>query len=145
VIYVLDACALIAFLNDEDGAELVADILSRADDGRAYVYMSCIQVIEVYYDRIYVKGRKYADTFLAALYNSPVKIIHQVSRVVIREAGKLKTNYRLSLADAIGLATAIELSAQFVSSDHSELEEVERKEQIPLLWLPPRPKKQPPR
>jgi predicted nucleic acid-binding protein len=57
------------------------------------------------------------------------------------EAACLKSLYKMSLADAIGLATAKEFSATFVTSDHSELEAVEKGEQIPFLWLPSRPKK----
>jgi hypothetical protein len=42
--------------------------------------------------------------------------------------------------NAIGLATAIELSAHFVTSDHHELEAIEQNENISILWLPPHPK-----
>jgi predicted nucleic acid-binding protein len=61
---------------------------------------------------------------------------------VFDEAACLKSNYKLSLADAIGVATAKELSGQFVTSDHSELEAVEQYEQTPFLWLPARPKRE---
>ena len=44
-------------------------------------------------------------------------------------------------ANAIALATAIELSSQFVTSDHHELEAVAENESIPFLWLPSHPKK----
>jgi predicted nucleic acid-binding protein len=47
----------------------------------------------------------------------------------------------MSLADSIGLATAKDLGAIFVTSDHSELEAVEQHEPISFLWLPARPKK----
>jgi predicted nucleic acid-binding protein len=35
--------------------------------------------------------------------------------------------------------TALELSAHFATSDYHELEEIERNEPIPFLWLPPKP------
>jgi hypothetical protein len=47
----------------------------------------------------------------------------------------------MSLADAVGLAVAKELSGQFVISDHHELEIVSRYEQISFLWLPAKPHK----
>jgi len=53
----------------------------------------------------------------------------------------LKASYKCSLADAIGLATAVEFSGQFVTSDHHELEAVEANEPIRFLWLPSHPKK----
>ena len=36
----------------------------------------------------------------------------------------MKATHKMSIADCIGLATAIELSGQFVSSDHHELEAI---------------------
>jgi predicted nucleic acid-binding protein len=96
---VLDACALLTFLNAEDGVEMMEAIFQKAEDGQIAVYVSIIN------------------------------------------PARLKAFNRISIADAIGLATAKELSAQFVSSDHSELEIMERQESIPFLWLPPHPKK----
>jgi predicted nucleic acid-binding protein len=50
---------------------------------------------------------------------------------------KLKkgTYHRISLADAIGLATAKELSGQFATSDHHELEKIEQQEPYQFLWI----------
>ena len=53
--YVLDACAVIALLNDEGGADTVAALITQAGVGTDRLFMSGIQVLEVYYDRIYVK------------------------------------------------------------------------------------------
>jgi len=55
--YVLDACALIAFLNDEREAAAVANLLTRAEAGTDRLFISSIQVLEVYYDRIYINRR----------------------------------------------------------------------------------------
>jgi len=43
---------------------------------------------------------------------------------------RLKVFYKCSIADAISLATAIEFSGKFVTSDHHELEAVEKSEAI---------------
>jgi predicted nucleic acid-binding protein len=75
------------------------------------------------------------------IQNYSIKIIDTITQSVFYEAARLKSGYKLSLADAIGVATAKEFSAQFVSSDHSELEIIEQQESISFLWLPPRPKK----
>ena len=42
---------------------------------------------------------------------------------------------RLSLADAIGVSTAIEYDGVFVTSDHHELETVEKKESLKFFWF----------
>ena len=41
-IYVLDACAMIAFLQDEPGADKVAAILTNAKTDKNKVYMNTI-------------------------------------------------------------------------------------------------------
>jgi len=132
--YLLDACALIALLNDEDGADAVAGLLTQAGAGTDRVYISSIQVLEVYYDRIYIKNRKYADTFLEKLYTSPVIILSEISNDVIREAGRFKTSYSMSLADAIAAGTAKNLAATLVTKD-MELKPAEQAGEFSVLWL----------
>ena len=60
---------------------------------------------------------------------------YTISRKAYREAARLKATYRISIADCIGLATASELSGQFVSSDHHELDAVGERENIPFFWF----------
>jgi predicted nucleic acid-binding protein len=97
--------------------------------------MTGIQALEVYYDRIRIKGRDYADTFLQALYSSSVKILGHVSRDNIRMAGYLKTRYSLSLADTIACSAACSLPAVLVTGDRHELEPVEKGEDITFFWF----------
>ncbi len=48
----LDACALIAYLNDEPGAELVDSILQHAPS----VQLSAINLLEIAYDAVRTTG-----------------------------------------------------------------------------------------
>jgi predicted nucleic acid-binding protein len=133
--YVLDACAMIAFLNNETGAETIAGLIQKAEDNKIALYMTSIQALEVYYDRIRIKGWEYADGFLQALYASSINIIPHVSRANIRIAGYIKTRYSLSLADAVAIAAAYFLPAILVTGDHHELEPVEKGEDITFYWF----------
>ena len=133
--YVIDACALIAFLNDEAGADTVTELLTRAETGIDRLFMSGIQVLEVYYDRIYIKGSGYADAFLESLYTSPIVVLSEIPHDVIREAGRLKTTYSISLADSIACATALCMNFPLVTSDHAELAVIERQEPIQFYWF----------
>ena len=45
--FVLDACALIAYLNDEEGADRVETRLLEAAEGSITVYMSVVNVCEM--------------------------------------------------------------------------------------------------
>jgi predicted nucleic acid-binding protein len=139
--YSIDACALIALLDNEEGANIVQSIISKAIDGEISVYMSIINYTEVYYDRLKIGGLEKAQIFAENLSYLPITIVENISRDVSHNAARIKIVHHLSLADAIGLATAAELSACFVTSDHKEMEPVEASEPIPFVWLPARPKK----
>ena len=132
--YVLDSSALIAFLNDEPEANTVADLLIKATSGLDRLFMSSIQVLEVYYDRIYIMGRDYADTFLESLRTSPVIVLPEISNNIIREAGRFKTTYSMSLADTIAVATAKNLGVALVTKD-DELKAAYDAGEFSALWL----------
>jgi predicted nucleic acid-binding protein len=139
--HVLDACALLTFFNDEEGVEIIEEIFQKAEKKQITVYMSIINLLEVYYDRLRTSQDDKIDEFIEFIRVAPITILNSISDFVYHNAARLKAFNAISLADAIGLATAADLSATFVTSDHSELEAVESSEQIPFLWLPPRPKK----
>jgi PIN domain nuclease of toxin-antitoxin system len=122
--YILDACALLAFLNDEEGADKIENLLNQSASSDISVSMSIINLLEVYYGELRDKGADIAQIVLDMVQHYSIKIINTVSEQVFHEAARLKTSYKMSIADCIGLATAIELSGQFVSSDHHELEAV---------------------
>jgi PIN domain nuclease of toxin-antitoxin system len=70
--YVLDACALIALFNGEEGADVVIRLLEEAGRGDTGLSMSIIQLLEVYYDRIYVVGAEAAKKRAEAIVAGPV-------------------------------------------------------------------------
>jgi len=132
--YVFDACAVIAFLNDENGADTVAGLINQAEIGADRIFMNGVQVLEVYYDRIYIKGRDYAETVLESLYNSPIIILHEISREMIQEAGRFKTSYSMSLGDTFAAATARKFTAILVTRD-KEMKTPEEAGEFSVLWL----------
>jgi predicted nucleic acid-binding protein len=132
--YVLDACALIAVLNDETGSDTVAKLLVQSNTGVDHVFMSSIQVMEVYYDRIYVKGREYAETVLRDIFNSRITVLTEISQDIIREAGRFKTTYSMSLADTFAAATTKMLGATLITKDN-EMKEAEEAGEFPVQWL----------
>ncbi|GHV95443.1 hypothetical protein AGMMS50293_17630 [Spirochaetia bacterium] len=71
----------------------------------------------------------------------PITIVHETSDNIALEAARLKFTYHIALGDVFGLATAKELGAAFVTSDHNEMEQIEEHEPISFLWLPAKPKK----
>ena len=141
MVYVLDACALIALLNEEEGYDNVDNLFHKAVAGNVSLYMSIINLIEVLYNYYRDEGPIKVSEIMTKVRLTPLNIISVISPAVCNEAYRLKGTYKISLADAIGAATAKEFSAQFVTSAHSELEPIEQHEPISFLWLPARPKK----
>jgi PIN domain nuclease of toxin-antitoxin system len=134
--YALDACALIAVLKKEEGALTVNVLFEKAVTEDALLFMSIYNLLEVYYGFIRDHGIDIANTIMRRVDEIPLTIIKEVSDFVYNEAARLKGVYhRISLADAVGLATAASCSAQFVTSDHHELEIIERSEAIQFFWF----------
>jgi len=139
--YVLDACALLTFLNNEPGSDIVDNLLANAIDDKNAVYMNIVNLIEVHYANIRSLGADMAAIILDTILDTSIQVVSVFSDTLFQQSSRLKAAYKCSLADAIGLATAIELSCQFVTSDHHELEAVAENESIPFLWLPSHLKK----
>ena len=134
--YLLDACAILAFLNDEKGADVVSSLIDRAKHDEVILSMNAANLIEVYYDRIRVVGAEDADDIIRKIYeNSPITIIEILSPDIIREASYIKSSGKMSFADTILVATARCTGATIVTCDHVELEPIEQQENIPFLWI----------
>jgi predicted nucleic acid-binding protein len=135
--YVLDACALIALIKFEEGWEKVNALFTRAYSGEIMLYVSIVNLIEVFYGFIRSDGLEKASEILAPIYETPLVIIDHIPQVVYQEAARLKAVYkRISVADVIGLATAFDLSGTFVTSD-GEILPIEQQEPIDISWFRP--------
>ena len=134
-VYILDACALIAALRGEQGADVAARLLELSSKGEIALRINKVNLLEVYYDTIKQAGLYRADEVFNTIRESTIEIIHEISDRVLREAGRLKASYRLSLADAIALAEAAVQEGILVTSDHHELDVIEQNEPIKLLWI----------
>jgi predicted nucleic acid-binding protein len=135
LIYILDACPMIALLDKENGWENVYQLIKRGNHGEIALYMNIVNFLEVYYDRLKIDVAAACD-FRRTIHNSAIQIIDLHEDDIFYEAGRLKAEYRhVSLADAVGIATAMYLDGVFVTCDHHELEKVEQGETVPFLWV----------
>jgi predicted nucleic acid-binding protein len=140
-IYQLDACAMLTLFDMELGFEKVRDLLRRASIGELTIYMSAVNLTEVIYDLLPQKTETEMDEIWRKIYAMPLTIIRDISDSIIKDTSRFKVTYRIALADVFGLALAKSLGAVFVTSDHSEMEQIEEHESISFLWLPAKPKK----
>jgi len=134
-IYVLDACAMLAVLAKEQGADKVAEFYKKAAYGEITLIMNKLNLLEVYYDLYRAYGKESADSFLDEIKQSPITVNHEISDEIFMEAGKLKASYRISLADAVALAQAVVSNGALLTSDHHEFDIIETKEDISFVWI----------
>jgi PIN domain nuclease of toxin-antitoxin system len=82
-----DACSLLAYLNDEVGADRVEELLGDSECTRV---VHVINLLEVYYDVYRVEGSAKAQEVLSLLQEFPVHIVTSIKPETFREAGRLK-------------------------------------------------------
>ena len=133
--YIIDACALIAFLADEEGAGKIENLIRRAHRGEIILILHKINLLEIYYNTLRVKGKSFANDEYNKILQLPVEIIDPISDEVFFEAARLKIAYRISLADSIALSEALIRKATIINSDHHEFDIVEKNEKIIFFWL----------
>jgi predicted nucleic acid-binding protein len=114
---VLDAWAILAYLQrEEPAATRVKELLREAEAHRLDLFISLINVGEIFYTVGRRKGEKVAEETLEELYCLPLSILPPEPDTVIK-AARLKSRYSLSYADAFAVVTAQELHATLVTGD----------------------------
>lgn len=129
--YVLDSYAIFSYLEGEEGAEIVADILKEGINDKAEIFFSVINWGEVYYILLREQGNKVADLVLKTIERYPIKII-DVEKTITLEAAKIKAFNKMSYADAFAAALTKEKKASLVTGD-AEFKTVEDK--IKIKWI----------
>ncbi len=128
---VLDSFALIAYLRDETGAEMVENLLVKAAQGNKPLHMTEVNYAEVKYMTIRKDGKTAWDKAAEMLKSLPIEF-HAADRVLADRAADFKSKHRISLADAFAAALAKEKKAQLVTGD-PEFMALEK--EIKIGWL----------
>jgi PIN domain nuclease of toxin-antitoxin system len=134
--YILDACALLALLNQESGKgyEKVKELFDSAVIGETVLCMSIVNLVEVYYRLIQLKDIQTANAIMEPVKSLPVRFISDITNEIYIEAARYKALYPMSLADAFLCGTAKSLSATIVTRD-PEIKLAEKTESLPVLWI----------
>ena len=133
--YILDACALIAYLKKETGYEIVLHFFDRADDGEISLFMHKVNLLEVYYGFYHDDGSEYAESVLVDSLSLPITYIDDLEIQFFKEAGRLKATYDISFADSFALALASVREEPLITADHHDFDAVEQKEAIRFSWI----------
>lgn len=121
--FVLDACAIIAFLRDEEGAELVENMLMENE-----CLIHAINLCEVYYDFFRSAGEEQAKQALMDLESIGLNNREDMDYALWQTAGVFKaTIKRISLADCFAMALSKRLNAELITTDHHEFDPIANK------------------
>ena len=114
--YLFDSHALLAFFQNEEGAEIVAEILQRAMKKGLDRLICVINLGEI----IYITKRRFGDSkkleILARVHQLGLKVL-PVPQNLVFKAAEIKAQYPISYADCFALACAMEHSARVVTGD----------------------------
>ncbi|GEM_PF-3909007 len=114
--FVLDITAIITYLSDLKGADLLEEILEKASKGKARIYVNCLTISELYH----VIGSEYttkkANETVAAVKKWPISLV-PLDEGIALSAGRIAVESGVSLQDAVVIATAMDKDAAVVTSN----------------------------
>lgn len=125
-IYVFDACALIAFLNQEAGSDKVEWLLKQKEGVRL---MSIINVYEVCYDAARASGLGEGMALYQKIKTLPLDIIREFDDQMLKHAISFK------ITDAIALGLAKTRNAILVTADHHEFDPIDQANALDFHWI----------
>lgn len=128
--YVLDSYALFAYFGDEEGADIVADLVKRTAEDVS-LFLSLINFGEVVYITEREKGTQQAVELLEDIRRFPITL-SRIDEERVLAAAHIKADYPVSYADSFAIALAQEFGAAVVTGD-PEFQKVESV--VPVLWL----------
>jgi len=114
--YVLDSYAMIAHLEDEAGGGRVRKLFRAAEAGNTRLYMSVINLGEIYYNTVRERGREKADEAVWMMEQLPVTLV-DADRQITLEAAGLKSRHPVAYADCFAAALGIRKKAKVVTGD----------------------------
>lgn len=117
---VFDACALVAFAYDEEGADLLETYLA-SDENTCFVHS--LNFCEFYYQAYRRSSKNDAARMVEEFLETGLILRNDMDIEFWQDAGELKASHKkVSLADCCAIALAKRLDAELVTSDHHELD-----------------------
>jgi predicted nucleic acid-binding protein len=135
IAYVVDACALIAYLFDEEGSDLFENLLVKARNNSIEMIMHVANLGEVYYDIVKRNDVVIAQETYQEVKQLPIRFEDRISDQMVYKIGDVKTTFRISYADAFAVAQAILSNAELITTDHKEFEPLEKAGILKIKWL----------
>ncbi len=128
---VLDTWAVIAYLEDEPSAQQIADLIASAHEERNPIYMTVVNVGEVWYTIAREVSEEDANSCIKELRDLRIQF-QNVDWELTQEAARFKSQHKMSYADCYAAALAKVMKADLVTGD-KEFAPLEG--QIGIRWV----------
>lgn len=115
--YVLDASAILRYLDDEPGAAEVAQLLKRARVGDDELLMSAANWGEVLFAVLKVHGVDAMNQAESRILSLPIQIL-VVDHIVAKTAAQVRFRHKMPYADSFAAAVALQNQATVVTADY---------------------------
>ena len=128
---VLDSYALMAFFEDEPGADLVRDLILKAEENKVSLLISVVNLGEVWYSIARTNSPELADQYIGEVKGMAIEIV-DVDWQLTRQAATFKKDGNISYADCFAAALAKLKKAELITGD-KEFRSIE--DQIKIQWV----------
>lgn len=128
---VLDSYALMAFFEDEPGADFVRELIRKAVEGDINLLMTAVNLGEVWYAIARNNSPEVADQYIHEIKGMGIEIV-DVDWNLTRQAAAFKANGNISYADCFAAALAKLKKAELVTGD-KEFKALEG--EIKVAWV----------
>ena len=128
---VLDSFALVAFLQDEPGAQIVEDLILQAQAGKITLAVCVVNLGEVWYSISRTTSVETAEHYVQQIQGMPIEIV-DADWSLTHQAATYKAKGNISYADCFAAALA-KLSKGAVVTGDKEFEVLEN--EVEIVWL----------
>jgi PIN domain nuclease of toxin-antitoxin system len=128
---VLDSYALMAFFQDEPGADFVRGLIQKAVESGTNLLMSVVNLGEVWYSIARTTSPETADQYVHEIKGMGIEIV-DADWTLTRQAAAFKANGNISYGDCFAAALAKIKKADLVTGD-KEFKPLEG--EIKVIWM----------
>ena len=128
---VLDSYAMMAFLEDEPGADLVRGLILGAEENKTRLLMCVVNLGEVWYSIARTNSPNIADRYIQEIEGMAIDIV-DANWQITRQAAIFKANGNISYGDCFAAALTKIRRADLITGD-KEFKLLEK--EIKISWL----------
>ena len=128
---ILDSYALMAFFEDEPGADFVRGLIQKAVESDTNLLMSVVNLGEVWYSIARTNSPEVADQYVHEIKGMGIEIV-DIDWTLTRQAAAFKVNGSISYADCFAAALAKLRKAELITGD-KEFKVLQ--DEIKISWI----------